>query len=310
MNQNKTAFLFAGQGAQFVGMGADFFAGCSGEIYDLMREGPQEELNKTVNAQEAIFLHSLAAAEELRRRGVVPDCVAGFSLGEITALHFVGALDCTELLRVRAAAMQKCCEETPGAMVGVVKLTHEKVRGLVEALGRDDVWAANFNSPALTVCSCAPEAVEALSAAAAAAGGKGLRLRVSGAFHCPLMSRAAEAVKNFLSDKKLRTPNIPVYSNVTAKPYNEKLPSKIEGCRDSGGVSDLISTQITSPLLWQQTIENMLADGVRTFVEVGPGQELTGLVRRIVEAQGVDGVRIFNASDFAGIENIVKEFPF
>jgi len=295
--RQKTAFLFAGQGAQFVGMGADFFRNKQGGIYDIMRQGPSEELTLTKNAQPAIFLHDLAAAEELQRRGVAADCAAGFSLGEIPALVFAGVLGRTdgfELVQTRAAAMQKCCEENLGMMVGVVKLTHEKVREIIAALGRDDIWAANFNSPALTVCSCKPDAVEPLSAAAAAAGGKGLRLRVSGAFHCPLMNDASAALRAYLANKKLNPARIPIYSNVTAKPYGSDY-------------KELISIQIISPLLWQQTIENMLADGVRNFIEVGPGQELTGLVRRIVEAKGAEGIRIFTVGDMNSVDAVVKE---
>lgn len=282
--ENKIAFLFPGQGAQFVGMGTDFFRGKSGGIYDVMRDGPMEELNKTKFAQEAIFLHSLAAAEALSGRGVVPDCVAGFSLGEITALHFTESLDCTELLKVRAEAMQKCCETNPGMMVAVLRLNR-----VVEF---DKTWAVNFNSPDQIVYSCCAPVVDEFIAEVVKQGGRAVQLKVSGAFHSPLMNTASGALREFLVSKSLGNPSVPVYSNVTAGILDKK---------------ELISEQVKSPVLWRQTVENMLDDGVRTFIEVGPGQVLAGLVKKIVDDKGAEGVRVFSVGDIAGADKVAAE---
>lgn len=307
--KNKTAFLFAGQGAQFVGMGVDFFDGTSGGIYDVMRNGPAEELNKTINAQPAIYLHDLAAAEALRQKGVVPDCVAGFSLGEIPALVFAGAMSFSaghEFVSVRAAAMQSACEKNPSTMFAVIRLGVEKIEEL--AGNFEDVWVANYNSPEQVVCSCSLAMAEAFSNAVTAAGGRTIRLKVSGAFHSPLMFEARKAAEKWLHTRELRLAKIPVYSNWTGQPYVHDYKERI-------------ALQIQSPVLWQDIINNMLADGVRTFVEVGPGTVLSGLVKKIIEASSeysvfdagaelsstFEGVRIFSVSDRAGVERLALE---
>ena len=276
-------------------MGADFFHGKYGGIYDIMRTGPAEELNKTINAQPAIYLHDLAVAEELRVRGVAPDCVAGFSLGEIPALVFAGALskdEGLELVQIRARAMQKCCEEKPGTMVAVVRLDRNKLLGIVDEM--EDVWAVNFNSPEQIVCSCSLDEVDAFCNAVVAAGGRALRLKVSGAFHSPYMDRASEAIERHLAGKEVKTTKIPVYANANARPY-------------CGGYKRLIAEQINHSVVWQAAVENMLADGVRTFIEVGPGTALAGFVRKIVEHGSVEGVKILSVSNMAEISAVIKE---
>ena len=293
--KEKTAFLFAGQGAQFVGMGADFFTGMSGGVYDVMRDGPIEELSKTINAQPAIYLHGLAVAEELRCRGIVPDCVAGFSLGEVPALVFAGAMKQSEGLEfvgVRAEAMQRACEENVGAMLAVVRLPIAKVEEIVR--GFEDVWVANYNSPEQVVCSCEIAQVDAFSAAVASAGGRALRLKVSGAFHSPLMADARLVVEDWLDSRDLRNLKIPCYSNWTGELYVHDYKERM-------------AFQIQESVLWIDVIENMLADGVRTFVEVGPGNVLAGLVKKITEHNGTEGVKIFSAGDMAGVDAVVEE---
>lgn len=290
----KTAFLFAGQGAQFVGMGADFFGGMHGGIFDVMRVGPAEELNKTINAQPALYLHDLAVAEELRARGIVPDCVAGFSLGEIPALVFAGALRKDiglDFVNLRADAMQRACDENPSTMIAVVRLKTELAESLAERV--DDVWVANYNSPEQVVCSCALTAADVFSKEVAAAGGRALRLKVSGGFHSQLMSSARETAEKWLDSIELRPAKIPVYSNWTGQVYMHDYKERL-------------ALQIQSPVLWQDIIENMLADGVRTFVEVGPGTVLAGLVKKIAEHKGADGVRIFSASNLAEIDSVME----
>ena len=223
----KVAFLFAGQGGQ---------------------DG------RTADVQPAIFRESLAQARALK---IVPDCVAGFSLGEITALVFAGVLG-EEIVEVRATAMQECCDKMNGAMVAVVRLGK-----VVDFPG---AWAVNFNSPEQIVYSMDAGVVDEFSKKVASLGGRAIKLSVSGAFHSPHMKGASEKVAEFLKGVELGKPKMPIYSNVTAQPHIDK---------------DLISKQIISPVLWQQTIENMIADGVDAFIECGPGNVLSGLVRKI-----------------------------
>ncbi|KAI4454083.1 3-oxoacyl-(acyl-carrier-protein) reductase [Holotrichia oblita] len=245
-------------------MGGELFAGKSGGIYDLMKNGPAEELNKTLNAQQAIFLHGLAEAEALKRKGIKADCAAGLSLGEITALAFAGVLKDDGFVRVRAEAMQACCEKNRGAMLAVIKLSPEKVISLCKQF--KEVWPVNFNSPEQTVCSCSADIVDAFSDAVASAGGRALKVKANGAFHSPHMNEASKTVAEYLTSIKLGKPEIPVFSNVTARPFDN---------------SALISKQISSPVLWQQIIENMIKDGVDSFIECGPGTVLSGLVKKI-----------------------------
>jgi len=269
---SKTAFIFAGQGSQHVGM---WKGGEKGAIYDLMRAGPEEELNKTVNAQQAVFLLGLQHAKAL---SIKPDVLAGFSLGEITALCYAGVID-DSIIKVRGEAMQKCFDKKGGAMIAVLRLAPEKVKEICKQF--KEVWPVNFNSPDQTVCACASAETDKFAASIEAAGGRTIRLKVSGAAHCPYLNEASKEVADYLSKTKLNKPKLPVYSNVTGKPY---------------GDYSLISKQITSPVLWQQSIENMIADGVTTFVECGPGRVLCGLVKKIAEAKGVE-VKILKAED-------------
>lgn len=262
----KVAFLFAGQGSQYVGMGDKLFAGKSGGIYDVMRNGPAEELNKTINAQQAIFIHGLAEARALYDKGIKADCAAGFSLGELTALAFTGVIKNNDgLVKVRAEAMQQCCEKNRGVMIAVMRLPSEKVTELCSQF--DNVWAVNFNSAEQTVCSCDVNAADEFVKAVAAAGGRTIVLKTSGAFHSPHMDKASLIVAQYLCGVELGVPSIPVYCNLTALPFFNS--------------AELIYKQINNPVLWQKTIENMIKAGVDTFIECGPGNVLSGLVKKI-----------------------------
>jgi len=232
----KIAFLFAGQGGQ---------------------DGP------TADVQPAIFNESIKHAMGLK---IKPDCVAGFSLGEITALHFAGVLDGEQLVKVRANAMQECCDKASGTMVAVIRLS--------KTLDFKGAWPVNFNSPDQTVYSMTSELTDKFIEHVTSQGGRSIKLKVSGAFHCPLMEDASKKVTEFLQGVALSKHSVPVYSNMTARPY-------------LGDFKNLIAKQVTNPVQWQQTIENMIADGVDTFVECGPGRVLSGLVKKISEGKDI-----------------------
>ena len=225
----------------------------------------------------AIFKESLVQAQALAKKGYKPDCLAGFSLGEITALAFAGVFADDEIVKVRATAMQECCEQTNGTMIAVLRL--ERVIDFTGA------YPVNFNSPEQIVYSMDAGKANAFIAEVAEKGGRAVRLKVAGAFHSPHMQDATDKVAAYLANIELGKPKIPVYSNITAQPYH-------------GDYKLLISKQISNPVKWQQTIENMLADGVDTFIECGPGNVLCGLVKKIAEARGVaDKIKIQKAED-------------
>lgn len=278
----KIAFVFSGQGAQYSGMGkamaqASPAAKAVFDMADSVREGTSrqcfegtaEELCQTVNTQPCVFAADLAAAYALTEKGVKPDCVAGFSLGEIAALAFSGMLSDEEAFRLvcrRGELMDKAARENPGAMAAVMKLTPQQVEEICERF--DKTYPVNYNSPAQTVVATTTENAEAFCAAVKEAGGKAKLLAVSGAFHSPFMAQAAEGLAEYMQDVEFAEPKTVIYSDVTAKPYE-------------GDYKALIKAQVESPVRWQSIVENMIADGVDTFIEVGVGKTLTGLIKRI-----------------------------
>ncbi len=239
-------------------------------LIDLMRGGTIEELSRTVHTQPCMFVADLAYAYAEEERSGAPDAVCGFSVGEIPALVYAGVFSVQDGLRIiekRAALMEEACTETGGAMIAAVKLTPEQAVLAAQECG--DAWAANFNAPQQTVIAVTAEKEAKLTQIIARMGGRAIKLRVSGAFHCPLLRNASEQFDAFLRDFEFRAPAIPVYANLTALPY---------GAGDEARAT--LSAQMRSCVRFTDTIAHMTAAGIDEFVEVGPGKVLTGLVAK------------------------------
>ena len=280
----RHAYVFPGQGAQSVGMGKDLYDNVAEakalfeqaneilgfRITDIMFSGTDEELKQTKVTQPAVFLHSVILAKSL---GVEPDAVAGHSLGEFSALVVAGALsfeDGLKLVSKRAMAMQRACELQPGTMAAILGLSDdvvEKVCSEIEGV----VVAANYNCPGQLVISGSVEAVDAACVKLKEAGARrALRLPVGGAFHSPLMEPAREELAKAIAEAPFHTPKCPIYQNVDAKPHTDAELIK----------SNLIA-QLTSPVRWTYIVKQMLEDGIEEFTELGPGNVLQGLVKKV-----------------------------
>lgn len=290
------AFVFPGQGAQFVGMGKDLYENNATarelfekaneilgfRITDLMFEGTEEDLKQTKVTQPAVFLHSVILAKTLGDE-FNPDMVAGHSLGELSALTAAGALsfeDGLRLVSARAQAMQKACEVKPSTMAAIIALPDEKVEEICAGID-GVVVAANYNCPGQIVISGEVEAVNAACEALKAAGAKrALPLKVGGAFHSPLMEPARAELAEAIEATEFHTPVCAVYQNVDARPHTD--PAEIK--------ANLVA-QLTAPVRWTQTVRNMIADGATEFVELGPGKVLQGLVAKIDPNAAVSGLQ-------------------
>lgn len=293
----KKAFLFPGQGSQYVGMAKDLFDN-SVEVKEMIRtadeavganlsyimfNGPEEELKQTEFTQPAIFLHSVVLASLIRT--LRPDAAAGHSLGEYSALVAAGAIqfyEAVKLVRQRGLAMQYAGTVMQGTMAAIVGLQPEVVENLCkEASAVGIVQCANFNSPGQIVISGSVDGVKKAMELCKANGAKLVKeLVVSGAFHSPLMEPAKERLQKALDETNFYNARFPVYANVTAKPVSEKEEIK-----------KLLFDQLTSPVRWEETIKNMIDDGIEEFYEIGPGKVLQGLVKRInpdVKVFGID----------------------
>ena len=237
------------------------------------RSASKEELSQTENTQPCVFVHDLAAAIALRERGVVPAACAGFSLGEVAALTFAGVFDTRagfELVCERAALMAAAAERHPGGMRAVIKLDAEQVENLAKQAG-EDCWPVNYNSPQQTVVAGAPEALQELDVLVKGAGGRAMKVAVSGAFHSPYMTEATEGLATYIQAGHAPSPLlIPVMANMTAAPY----PA------DPRAASDVLANQVSHAVRWVDTLHTLQDQGIDTFIEVGPGKTLSGLVKR------------------------------
>lgn len=292
------AFVFPGQGAQFVGMGKDLYENnplakelfekandiLGYRITDIMFDGTDEELKQTKVTQPAVFLHSVIKAlclgEEFK-----PNMVAGHSLGEFSALVAAGAIsfeDGLKLVYARAMAMQKACDMAPSTMAAIVGLDDEVIEKICEEVSGADgvVVAANYNCPGQLVISGNIEAINAACEKLKAAGAKrALPLKVGGAFHSPLMQPAKDELQAAIEKTEFKAPLCPVYQNVDGKPHTE--PEEIK--------ANLIA-QLTSSVRWTSCVKNMIEDGADDFTECGPGKALQGMIARINKSVAISGI--------------------
>lgn len=299
----KVAFVFSGQGAQHPGMGKELAEnypearavfdaadalrpGTSGQCFS----GTEEELRDTANTQPCMFAMELGTARALESRGVEPRCVAGFSLGELAALTFAGVFPLEtgfKLVCKRGLLMASAASGLDSGMVAVLKLPDEKVE---ELCGRFmDVYPVNYNAPGQVAVSGLRDELEEFAKLVKEAGGRAVPLNVSGAFHCQFMAEASLGFGALLQQETMAEPRVTVYSDMTGRPYD-------------GDPRKLLARQIMSPVKWRTIVENMRDSGVDTFIEIGPGGTLCGLIRKTVK-----DARTFRVEDSETLEKTVRE---
>lgn len=300
----RIAFVFSGQGAQYGGMGRDLYENspAARAVFDLADqirpntsrqcfEGSAEELAQTENTQPCIFAVSMAAAAALKEAGVFPELLAGFSLGEVSALTFSGALSLEEGFRLvcrRAELMAQAAKTQDSAMAAVLKLPFEKVEALCKEFNR--VYPVNYNCPGQLVVAGDSNQLEDFKIKVKQAGGRSMPLSVSGGFHSPFMAQAAENMALELEERySFGELQIPVYANATAAPYSKEE------------IKRLLAAQIISPVLWQQSVEAMMAAGADIFIEAGPGKTLCNLIGKIS-----DRARAYHVEDTQSLRRAVE----
>ncbi|HHT25384.1 MAG TPA: ACP S-malonyltransferase [Clostridiaceae bacterium] len=307
----KIGILFSGQGAQYPGMMKDLYDAepAAKELFDkadvtlgrkiskVCFEGTEEDLNLTHNTQPCMLAGDLAAAQVLKSHGINATAVAGFSLGEYAALAYAGAVSMDAvfpLVQIRADVMQEAVAPGDGAMAAFVGATAEQVEEICSKVTMGYVVAANYNSPVQTVVSGSAVGVDEACELAEAAGLRCIKLAVSAPFHCALMEPAAKRLEEEFKKISFQNPSIPVYMNVDGKPV-----------MDSVIVPELLIKQVMSPVCWVQTLENMQADGIDTFIECGAGKTLSGLVKKTLK-----GVKVLRVENMKTLQNTLEELQF
>lgn len=299
----KIAFVFSGQGDQHTGMGAAVYNASAAAknvfgVCETLRpgtvgqcfSGSEDALKETRNTQPCMFAVETAYAMALEACGLKADVVAGFSLGEVAALTYAGTFaleDGFKLVCRRGELMQQAADEHETSMAAILKLSSAQVEELCARF--EGVYPVNYNSPGQVAVSGLATQMPAFFEAVKQAGGRAMPLKVKGAFHSPFMNGAAEAFSRELESVCINAPQIPVYSDVTARPYD-------------GDIAPLLARQICSPVMWETIIKNMIASGVTAFIEIGPGKTLCNLIARIDKT-----ARTFAVSAYEDMEKLVSE---
>ncbi len=303
----KIAFLFAGQGSQYPGMAKDFFENVK-EVHDFfgvaeairpgtikqLISGTEEELKKTENTQPCVFLADIASAIALQSQGIRPDAVAGFSLGEVAGLAVAGGMPKEEAFKLvcfRGKAMEQAAEKNQGSMLAVLRMDKDELEKICTETG---VYPVNYNCPGQIVVSGKKARIHELKEKLSDKKVRFVEIAVGGPFHTPYMSEATQKLMELLRDRKNKIISktiIPLYSNMSARPYPETADE----------MAETLSKQVSNSVKWEDTIKNMIEDGVDTFIECGPGKTLAGFVKRIDS-----GVKIFSVGDMAALEEVKK----